>query len=195
MKYLNYLIIGMILISMLKIYTTSDYFNLKCIISDIDHKTYCVRDRNKLSLAADKLAVTTQHMTTLVNTCYKKYPDRENIQRLKQGFNPVKIQETLPTSEHTAYSENKGEKIAFCLNESKYDNDELIDNNTLMFVAIHELAHVASIRIGHTDEFWNNFKFLLQEAEKLNIYTPRDYKKEPKQYCGMTITDNHYYDF
>lgn len=195
MKYLNYLIIGMILISMLKIYSDSDYFNLKCIISEVDHKTYCVRDRNKISLAADKLAITTQHMITLVNTCYEKYPDRENIQRLKKGFNPVKIQETLPTSEHTAYSENKGEKIAICLNESKYDNDDLIDNNTLMFVAIHELAHVASISIGHTDEFWNNFKFLLQEAEKINIYKPKDYKKEPKQYCGMTITDNPYYDF
>jgi len=55
MKYLNYLIIGMIFISLLKIYSESDYFNLKCIISEVDNKTYCVRDRHKLSLAADKI--------------------------------------------------------------------------------------------------------------------------------------------
>ena len=34
--------------------------------------------------------------------------------------------ETLPTSKFTAYSENKGEKIAFCLNK-KGDNENLID--------------------------------------------------------------------
>ena len=46
-----------------------------------------------------------------------------------------------------------------------------------MFVAVHELAHIASASIGHTDEFWTNFKFLLEEAEKLNIYKPIDYIK------------------
>ena len=35
--------------------------------------------------------------------------------RLEKGYNPKRIMETLPTSQYTAYSENKGEKIAFCL--------------------------------------------------------------------------------
>jgi len=39
----------------------------------------------------------------------------------------------------------KAKKLPFVLNEYKYDNNDLIDNNTLMFVAIHELAHVASV--------------------------------------------------
>ena len=64
-----------------------------------------------------------------------------------------------------------------------------------MFVIIHELAHVASESIGHTDEFWKNFKFLLIEAEKIGIYKPIDYKTNPKNYCGMEITDNPYYDY
>ena len=63
-----------------------------------------------------------------------------------------------------------------------------------MFVALHELSHIASKSIGHTDEFWNNFKFLIEEASSINIYDPVDYKKDPKQYCGMTITDNPYFD-
>lgn len=185
----------MILIVAIKIYIESDYFNLKCIISDVDGKKYCVRERAKLELAADRLAVVTGNMKTLVEHCYSTYPERNNVKRLKQGFNPKKIQETLPTSEYTAYSENKGEKIAFCLDKNKDGKGGLIDPNTLMFVAIHELSHVATESIGHTEEFWGNFKFLLQEAEKINIYKPEDYKKKPKEYCGMSIKDNPYYDF
>ena len=101
--------------------------------------------------------------------------------------------ETLPTSEYTAYSENKGEKLAFCLNKEKEGN-QLIDPNTLMFVAIHELSHIATKSIGHKDEFWNNFKFLLGEAKKIGVYEPEDYKKNSKRYCGTNITDNPYFD-
>ena len=92
------------------------------------------------------------------------------------------IVETLPTSEYTAYSENKGEKIAFCLsNKSKKDVDNLIDENTLTFVALHELSHLATKSIGHTDEFWSNFKFMLECAEKSGLYRPIDYKKKSKK--------------
>ena len=40
-----------------------------------------------------------------------------------ENFNPTTIKETLPTSEYTAYSENKGEKLAFCLNKKKSNNE------------------------------------------------------------------------
>ena len=123
----------------------------------------------------------------------KKLPDDERVKRLVNGFNPQKIMETLPTSELTAYSENKGEKIAFCLNKNKVD-DDLIDLNTLTFVAIHELSHIMTKSVGHKQEFWENFKFLLTNAKEAGIYNPVDYKKKPKEYCGMTINDNPYYD-
>jgi len=48
--------------------------------------------------------------------------------------------------------------------------------------------------VGHKLDFWENFKFLLENAKEANIYIPVDYKKEPKEFCGMTITDNPYYD-
>ena len=48
--------------------------------------------------------------------------------------------------------------------------------------------------VGHTKEFWQNFKFLLKNAVKIGIYKPVDYKNKPKNYCGMKITDNPYYD-
>ena len=54
---------------------------------------------------------------------------------MAKKFNPRKISETLPTSEFTAYSENKGEKLAFCTTTTK-KGSKLIDENTLTFVAI-----------------------------------------------------------
>ena len=114
-----YSIIIIVLIICLRVYYESDYYNLTCVISDKDGERYCVRERTKLHLAADLLAEVTEKCKTLVSSLEKKYPDNEEVNRLCKNFNPTKICETLPTSEHTAYSENKGEKIAFCLNTTK----------------------------------------------------------------------------
>jgi len=191
---LIYVIIAFVIFISLKIYGESDAYNLKCIISDVDGERYCVRENAKMEQAADLLADVTQRCKDLVAYCAKKYPNNENVQRLVQKFNPTKISETLPTSEYTAYSENKGEKLAFCLNKKK-NGTELIDINTLMFVATHELAHIMTLSEGHKQEFWKNFKFLLENAQAAGLYKPVDYKKDPQPYCGMDITDNPIYDF
>jgi hypothetical protein len=169
-------------------------FDLKCIVSTVDGNQYCVREREKLEEAADLLANVTGKCKKLVEYMDKHHPDNENVTRLVKGFNPTKIMETLPTSKFTAFSENKGEKIAFCLNRKKEDNAKLIDESTLTFVAIHEIAHVMTKSIGHKTEFWENFKFLLENAKEANIHHPVDYKNNPSDYCGMTINDNPYYD-
>ena len=193
MNYLGYAFVILLLIVCIRIYQDSDTFNLKCIISGVDGKTYCVRERSKLVLAADRLATVNQKMGQLVEHCRKTFPTRENVTRLCEGYNPKQVYETLPTSEYTAYSQNKGEKMAFCLNKEK-TGDQLIDPNTLTFVALHELSHIATKSIGHGEEFWTNFKFLLGEASKINIYQQVDYKKNPARYCGTDITDNPHYD-
>jgi len=194
MQILGYLFVILIIILCLRIYYESDSFQLKCIISGVDGNKYCVRDRNKVKPAANLLATVTTKCKDLVNYVNEKYPNDPKVQRLVKGFNPKKISETLPNSELTAYSENKGEKIAFCLNKKKEDNNNLIDINTLTFVAIHELSHIMTVSIGHKQEFWQNFKFLLENAKTAGIYDPVDYKKKPKEYCGMTISDNPFYD-
>jgi hypothetical protein len=188
-----YIFVIFIIFFCLIIYYQSDAFNLKCIISSKDGNRYCVRDRQKLELAANLLATVTQKMKDMVSYMKEKHPNDPRTIRLVEGFNPQKISETLPTSELTAYSENKGEKIAFCLNKKK-DGDRLIDINTLTFVALHELSHIMTVSIGHKQEFWQNFKFLLENAKSSGIYEPIDYKKNPEEYCGMTINDNPYYD-
>ena len=190
---LFYIFIALLLFVCLRIYYESDAFQLKCIIASKDGNRYCVRDRAKLELAADLLASVTEKCKKMVTYMKEKHPEDDRVKRLVEGFNPKRINETLPTSELTAYSENKGEKIAFCLNKTK-EGDQLIDINTLTFVALHELSHIMTESIGHKQDFWQNFKFLLENAKKANIYQPVDYKKKPKQYCGMTINDNPYYD-
>lgn len=176
-------------------YQNSDMFQLKCIVSTVDGNKYCVRERAKLQEAADLLASVTKKCKDLVVFMNRKHPQDERSKLLEKGFNPQKIMETLPTSSYTAYSENKGAKIAFCLSPKKKNGeDTLIDEHTLTFVAIHELSHVCTKSIGHKTEFWENFKFLLENAKEAGIHEPKDYQKEPKKYCSMNIQDNPYFD-
>ena len=188
-----YIFVIFVLFLCLRIYYESDAYNLKCIIASKDGNRYCVREREKLELAANLLAEVTAKCKELVEHMKQTHPSDPRVIKLVEGFNPKSISETLPTSELTAYSENKGEKIAFCLNTTK-DGNKLIDLNTLTFVALHELSHIMTTSIGHKQEFWQNFKFVLENAKAANIYQPIDYKKAPKEYCGMKINDNPYYD-
>jgi hypothetical protein len=188
-----YLIAGIIVIVSLKIYSESEQYQLKCVISEKDGNRYCVRERDQLDKAADLLASVTQKCQQMVEYMKARHPADERVKLLVEGFNPKTISETLPTSELTAYSENKGEKVAFCLNKRK-NGTKLIDLNTLTFVALHELSHIMTVSVGHKQEFWQNFKFLLENAKEAGIYNPVDYKRTPQDYCGMKITDNPYYD-
>ena len=201
---LSYVLIFMICIISLKIYSESDYFNLKCVVSEKDGNKYCVRDRENLVGSTDLLALVTERCVKMKDHLNEKYDvetfDEKDsnikggIKRLVTKFKPNKIVEILPSSEHTAYSENKGEKLAFCLTETK-QGGKLVDINTLTFVALHELAHIMTLSVGHTDEYWKNFKFLLAEGSKIDLYDPIDYKEKPQNYCGMEITDNPLYDY
>ena len=185
------LVVGM---SLYYYIVNQDSFLLKCVVSNVDGNKYCVRERSKLNKAVDLLAEVTNKCKALVEYVKQKHPNNNAVKRLVENFNPKKITETLPTSSYTAYSENKGEKIAFCLNKKKGDNENLIDKHTLTFVAIHELSHLMTKSIGHKSEFWQNFKFLLDNAKDAGIHQPVDYKQEPREYCGMEIHDNPYYD-
>jgi hypothetical protein len=187
------IVVGIVVLCIYIYVNNRENFDLKCIVSGVNGDKYCVRERTKVNDAVDLLANTTEKCKKLVKYVGKKYPEDEDVMRLVKNFNPTKISETLPTSEYTAYSENKGEKLAFCLNTTK-NGDKLIDINTLMFVALHELAHIMTKSEGHKQIFWQHFKFLLTEAKEINIYTPVDYKKNPEPYCGMKITDNPLYD-
>jgi hypothetical protein len=191
---LVYALIILVFLICLKIYSESELWTLKCIVSKVDGMKYCVRDRHHKQEAVDLLARVMQKCKKLVDYVYKKFPDNPDVQHLYNNFDPKRVSETLPTSELTAFSENKGEKIAFCLNVNKLNDNVLIDINTLTFVAIHELSHLMTTSVGHKQEFWKNFKFLLKQATQIGIYDAVDYKHSPTEYCGMQISDNPLYD-
>ena len=83
-----YIFVIFVLVLCLRIYYESDAYNLKCIIASKDGNRYCVRDREKLELAANLLASVTEKCKQLVDYVYGKFPDQENVQRLHTNFNP-----------------------------------------------------------------------------------------------------------
>jgi hypothetical protein len=191
---IGYILLLCVIGACIYIYFKTDDFELKCIVSGVDGNKYCVRERDRLQEAADLLASVTEKCKELVEYVKEKHPEDDRVKLLVKNFNPKKIVEILPTSSYTAYSENKGEKVAFCLNVTKGGKENLIDEHTLTFVAIHELSHICCTSIGHTPEFWEIFRFLLVNAKEAGIHSPVDYSKEPTKYCSMRITDNPYYE-
>jgi predicted metal-dependent hydrolase len=111
-----------------------------------------------------------------------------SLKRLKKNYRPDNITESSPGNKYTSYSINKGDKIVFCL-RAKDGSDKLVGLNTMMFVAIHELAHLMTKSIGHTTEFWDNMRFLLKKGIKIGVYEKQDFNSIPVEYCGTKITD------
>jgi predicted metal-dependent hydrolase len=161
---------------------------VEMVTSTVDGKQYLVQKMPDNKQAANLIATIKNKLIRLVDYCKQEYSTNEDINRMAQKFNPNNITEVGKNSKYTSYSVNKGEKMVLCL-RSRDGQDKLIDENTLTFVAIHELAHIKTKSIGHTDEFWQNFKFLLQRAIKLGLYDKVDYSKYPKPYCGIKVTD------
>lgn len=158
---------------------------LEHVKSSIDNKEYLVQDKEDAQEAANLIALIRQKLILLVENLIKTHPqDDPRIIMLKNNFNPNNLKEGIDGTGYTSYSINKGEQIVLCLRTK----NKLTDINTMMFVVLHELAHIATESIGHTPEFWNNFKWILEESINLGIYQKKDYNKEAVEYCGMEIT-------
>jgi len=109
-------------------------------------------------------------------------------------FNPSRLVENSPHNPgHTAYTENKGETVALCLRDGAHPH-ALVDADLLLFVALHELAHVGSRVQGHPPKYWANFRWLLRAAAASGAYRPADYGRRPQYYCGELIDHNPFFD-
>ena len=184
-----FLFIFFIIVLSLFIYTESRNNEIIYVESSLDHRKYLVRNVDDKQEAADMLANMRDRLDKLINYIRMNYPNDDRAKRLIRKFNPDRISESLRGSKYTSYSINKGEKIVLCL-RSKDMSQRLTDINTLMFVTLHELAHIMTISIGHTKEFWSNFKFILKIAVQIGIYDNIDYSKDPQPYCGIEVNDS-----
>jgi hypothetical protein len=165
--------------------------NLVAVKSQVDGQTYYVRQASDKFEASNTLGMIHQNMMKLVDYLQSnkaQFPENlESIKDLVMRIKDVEITETPDDDKYTSYTVNKGEKMVFCI-RSKIFN-QIHDMNTIMYVAIHEMAHVACPEYGHTQKFKEIFTFLLQQSAKIGIYTPIDYRKSPVNYCGMVINE------
>ena len=183
------IVITIIILLSIFIHYETKYSELTYVLSNIDNEKYLVRNRKDKQEAADLFANLKTKLMTLVKDLENTQGDEEHIKRLVEKFNPKNIRESISGTNHTSYSVNKGEKIVFCI-RAKHKKQTLVDLNTLVFVAIHELAHIMTLSVGHTDEFWGNMRFLLKHAIETGIYEKQNFKDKPVSYCGTTITDS-----
>ena len=190
-------LIVIILGGILAFLTWDKYFtgNTERVKSTVDGHEYTVKSLPDKQDAADLLAQIRSRLNLLVSHLQKKYPDDSRTKRIVSSFDSSKISEGGDdTNQYTSYSINKGEKIVFCLrSRDKTDGqggNKLVDINMMIFVAVHELAHIATESVGHTDEFWANMRYLLSESIDIGIYTKQDFKHEPVKYCGVNVTSS-----
>lgn len=174
----------------------SSSYPLISVKSSVDGRNYSVRDMADKQQAADLLATVRLKLTTLCDTLEKKYPDKQQVQQIVRNFrsDPNRFLEATPDSDHTSYSVNKGESVHLCLRHRDGPDESLVNENIIVFVSLHELSHICTKSVGHTPEFWNNFGWLLKEAEDMSIYKYQDFQSQPVSYCGMSITDSPRYD-
>lgn len=172
-------------------------------VDGIEHKVQC--DYNDKQKASDLLAQLNKRAVGLINYLKGKYYNEDNDRGMltrnlvKRYRGPSRLVETDPNNGDgdTSYTLDKGYLVSMCLRKSKDKNsDEFHSINTLTFVLIHELTHIAANVDQHPPRFWDVFKWLLTESVEVGIYIPVEYSLEPiKSYCSrLNIDYSPYYD-
>ncbi len=147
----------------------------------IKNQKYCINE-GSTNDKYDILTTVDKHFELIISYLEKRYPEEEITKLLLKRYkNKTKMSELLDKTKHIAFSKNKGQEVSICLDDKK------LDKNVLMFIALHELSHIGTDEIGHTNLFWKNMKFLLERAIELDLYIPQDYSKFPVTFCGYEI--------
>ena len=183
----GFIIIIVTLIAAYYIYNYYSEYGLIKVKSNIDNNEYTVQIKDDSLEAANLIATVRERLLVLMEHLEKSYGnDDKRVMLLKKNFRPDRLKEGVTTPGYTSYSVNKGEQIILCLR----NNDELVDINTLFFVVLHEFAHLATESIGHTEEFWDNFRWILEEYINIGLYIKQDFNIKNVEYCGMSITSS-----
>jgi len=161
--------------------------NLVYLKSKIDEEFHLVQDLPNKKKAADMMAEIKDRIELLIDYLKKTYPKDPRVLRLFKRFDEENIQETNLNDSGTSYSIDKGKQLNLCLRDKS--TKKLHKINILMFVTLHELAHIMSTSYGHNKEHNESFKFILLNAIKIGIYNNINYKDNSVKFCGM-IVDN-----
>lgn len=125
---------------------------------------------------------------TLINTLKNsEHSKSKNVKRLINDWSGyIEELSELESKNIFAYNVNKGEQISVCLTNKK--TGKLNEYNEIMYVVLHELAHVMTQDYSHNKEFWDNFAFLVKNAIRIGIYKKINYQKNPAEFCNATLT-------
>lgn len=171
-----------------------------------DGNSYLVRKAPDSKLAAEALAELNRRAQTLIRDLARRFPEDRRVQNLRARYSGGVLSEGGDEAGFTSYSVEK-ERIVMCLRHrddgqatdlaggqagatAKPVLGALEDANTLMYVLLHEMAHLAVDEVGHTDLFWKTFLFLVEAAAGLGLYDTVDYRKKPVSYCGIKISSS-----
>lgn len=103
---------------------------------------------------------------------------KERLRVVDPKFGDVDLRE----SDEGSYTENK-KTVYICLRD-EHGNEYSM--NTLVYVTLHELAHLVNhTNYGHTPEFNTIFNKLLCKAAKVGVYDPS--VSHDDWYCGVDI--------
>ena len=175
-------------------YTRKALFDMSYVKSTVDDNSYLVRNLPDKLEAANRLAEVRSRILRLMTHFKQSITDNQIALDILKNFDadPTRFSESTPDSSYTSFTLNKGEKIHVCLRQ-KNSSQDLVDVNVLTFVTLHEVGHIGTREIGHTPLFWNNFAWILKQAEEIGIYEFQNFAEQPVPYCGISITDQPKY--
>ena len=175
------------------------YTEVQYVKSNVDNHIYTIRSgKGKgdeyLTKSADTLAELNIRIKKLVDHVHKKHGNRHYIKELEKRYHKDILSEAAIDSRYTTYTIDK-EDMHVCL-RTRDDHEQLYDINLLVYVLLHELAHLANYSRsgqpihGHGKEFSEIFKLLTKEALAIGIYRYENYYRRPVEYCGMTLNSH-----
>ena len=152
--------------------------------SHVTGKAYLVKNLPNSQAVADRLALMEHRVRDFLHKAKAHAPGDRRLHNIRMRWNGT-LTETSEDKD-VAYSIGKG-AISICV---RSPSGGLVDENSCMFVLLHELAHVATDTYGHEHRFWPNMKFLLELAERTGSYTYQDFERTETSYCGIPLTSS-----
>jgi len=153
----------------------------KKFVRAMNGRVYQVMNKGDTQQAADTLASLEIQIKDFVKTAAVAYPGH-NLERVR--FNG--ITELPPTNETVAFTMDKRD-LFLCIRDADGNVQNFED---LMFILLHEIAHMANPTHGHDERFWKQFKKILEMAHELGYVPYKDYDKYSATVCGTEITSN-----